>query len=62
MQSEEVRETMNEFIPRTRAPAEDDPHWISRSCGGLNECLIINPFSGSVLPNCTGYDWDACMN
>jgi hypothetical protein len=57
MQCAEVTETMNEFIPRTMPPAEDDPHWISRSCGGLNECLIINPFSGSVLPNCTGYAW-----
>ena len=48
---------MNEFIPRTRAPAENDPHWISTAYGGLNECLIIDRNNGSVLPNCTGYAW-----
>ena len=48
---------MNEFIPRTRAPAEDDPHWISTKYGGLNECLIIDRKNGSVLADCTGYAW-----
>ena len=48
---------MNEFIPRTRAPAENDPHWISTKYGGLNECIIINAKTGSVLPNCVGYAW-----
>ena len=48
---------MNEFIPRTRAPAENDLHWISTKYGGLNECIIINSRTGSVLPNCVGYAW-----
>ena len=48
---------MNEFIPRTRAPAENDRNWISTKYGGLNECLIINYHDGSVLPNCVGYAW-----
>ena len=57
MQHAEGQEIMNEFIPRTRAPAVDDPHWISTKYGGLNECLIIDRKNGSVLPNCTGYAW-----
>ena len=57
MQYAEVPEKMNEFIPRTRAPAENDPHWISTGYGGLNECLIIDRQNGSVLPDCTGYAW-----
>lgn len=48
---------MNEFIPRTRAPAENDPHWISTKYGGMNECIIINAKTGSVLPNCVDYAW-----
>lgn len=48
---------MTEFIPRTRAPAQDDPHWISTKYGGLNECLIIDQVNGSVIPNCVGYAW-----
>ena len=48
---------MNVFIPRTRAPAENDLHWIGTKYGGLNECIIINAKTGSVLPNCVGYAW-----
>lgn len=48
---------MNEFVPRTRAPAETDKHWINTAYGGLNECIIIDRKDGSVLPNCTGYAW-----
>ena len=48
---------MNEFIPRTRAPAENDRHWIGTGYGGLNECIVINKKDGSVLPNCVGYAW-----
>ena len=48
---------MNEFIPRTRAPADSDLHWINKAYGGLNECLIIDRNTGSVLANCTGYAW-----
>lgn len=48
---------MNEFIPRTRAPAEDDKHWINIHHGGYNECIVIDHNTGSVLPNCVGYAW-----
>lgn len=57
MQRAEGSETMNEFIPRTRAPAENDRHWIGTGYGGLNECIVINKKDGSVLPNCVGYAW-----
>jgi surface antigen len=47
---------MNEFIPRTRAPAASNPCWINTQYGGYNKCIVIRP-NGSVLPNCTGYAW-----
>ena len=53
----EVLKSMNEFIRRTRAPAETDNHWINTAYGGLNECIVIDRKDGSVLPNCTGYAW-----
>lgn len=40
-------------------PAEDDPHWIHTSCGGLNPC--IKRWGNSVLPNCVGYAWGRFM-
>ncbi len=48
---------MNIFTPRTTAPGATDPHWINNLYGGLNECIVIDKKSGSVLPNCTGYAW-----
>lgn len=48
---------MTEFIPRTRAPSESDPHWIGTGYGGLNECLVIDRKTGSCIPNCVGYAW-----
>ena len=48
---------MNVFTPRTTAPSATDPHWISTRYGGLNECIVIDQKTGSVLPNCTGYAW-----
>jgi len=50
---------MEVFIPRKRAPAFDDRHWISSlpRYGGLNRCMVIDKQSGSVLPNCVGYAW-----
>lgn len=45
------------FEPRLIAPSTTDKHWISTSKGGLNECIVINKSTGSVLPNCVGYAW-----
>lgn len=47
------------FIPRTTAPTETDLNYISHypPFNGYNYCIIINPSSGFVLPNCTGYCW-----
>lgn len=25
--------------------------------GGVNDCLLINPSNGAVMPNCVGYAW-----
>lgn len=48
---------MNKFVPRTRAPSETDRHWINKNYGGLNECIVIDSATGSVLANCTGWAW-----
>lgn len=48
---------MNVYTPRTTAPSANDPHWISNLYGGLNECIVIDKNTGSVIPNCTGYAW-----
>ena len=47
------------FIPRITAPTETDLNYISHypPFNGYNYCIIINPSSGFVLPNCTGYCW-----
>lgn len=44
------------FIPRTTAPAADDPRYIANHHGydGYNPFPIEGP-DGSTLPNCTGY-------
>lgn len=45
------------FTPRLDAPSIDDLHWIKTTHGGYNRCILIDPDTGSVLPNCTGYAW-----
>ena len=45
------------FIPRLTAPSSSDLHWIKTTHGGYNRCIEIDPDTGSVLPNCTGYAW-----
>lgn len=45
------------FEPRLISPSATDKYWISTSKGGLNECLVIDSKTGSVLPNCVGYAW-----
>lgn len=49
------------FVSITQAPDYDDPCWISTAKGGLNKCLEIDPSTGSVLPNCTGFAYGAWM-
>lgn len=47
------------YTPRTSAPSSGDPYWTKTTYGGYNEQILGNsvnrPWSGSVLPNCTGY-------
>lgn len=45
------------FEPRLTAPATNNKYYISKSKGGLNECIVINKKTGSCLPNCVGYAW-----
>lgn len=48
---------MNIFVPMTQPPQSDYPYWINRTYGGLNECIVIDGKTGSVVPNCTGFAW-----
>lgn len=47
------------YTPRTSAPSSGDPYWTKTTYGGYNEQILGNsvnrPWTGSVLPNCTGY-------
>lgn len=47
------------YTPRTTRPNDGDPYWTKTTYGGYNEQILGNPvnraWSGSVLPNCTGY-------
>lgn len=47
------------YTPRTTRPNDRDPFWTKTTYGGYNEQILGNPvniaWSGSVLPNCTGY-------
>lgn len=43
------------FNARKVAPSTTDKHWIHRTKGGLNECILIS--GNSCLPNCVGYAW-----
>ena len=47
------------YTPRTTRPNDGDPFWTKTTYGGYNEQILGNPvnraWSGSVLPNCTGY-------
>lgn len=45
------------FIPRLTSPSNSDLHWIKTTHNGYNRCIEIDPVTGSVLPNCTGYAW-----
>lgn len=47
------------YTPRTTRPNDGDPFWTKTTYGGYNEQILGNAvnraWSGSVLPNCTGY-------
>ena len=47
------------YTPRTTRPNDGDPYWTKTTYSGYNEQILGNsvnrPWSGSVLPNCTGY-------
>lgn len=43
------------YTPRTKDPAKNDKHFISKAGGGYNECITISGYS--CLPNCVGYVW-----
>lgn len=45
------------FTPRLTEPSIDNEYYIHTSHGGLNECIIRDSTTGSVLPNCVGYAW-----
>lgn len=45
------------YTPRTTEPSATDKHWIKTTHGGLNECILMNTATGSVLSNCVGYAW-----
>lgn len=42
---------------RVTEPDLSNPYYIHTSYGGLNECIIRDSATGSVLPNCVGYAW-----
>jgi surface antigen len=49
---------MATYKPRTTPPGVFDDFWVGVDYGsGLNECIVIDKHTGSVLPNCTGYAW-----
>ena len=52
---------IQEFVPRTSAPSQDNKYYIKTTKGGYNKCILINSTTGSVLPNCTGYAWGRFM-
>lgn len=45
------------FQKRDTAPSYSNKFYIKTTHGGYNKCIEIDPDSGSVLPNCTGYAW-----
>lgn len=48
-----------EYVPRLTVPAKDNKYYITKSYGGLNECILGSPqySKGSALNNCVGYAW-----
>lgn len=48
---------MAELIVRDTAPTVSNAYYRSVSFGGYNRCIIRDPQTGFVLPNCVGYAW-----
>ena len=48
-----------EYVPRLSVPAKDNPYYITKGYGSLNECILGSPqySKGSALSNCVGYAW-----
>lgn len=51
---------IQEFVPRTTRPANDNKYYIKTTFGGWNKCIKIQS-DGRVLPNCTGYAYGRFM-
>ena len=45
------------FYKRNSAPSRTNKYYIKTTHDGYNKCIEIDPDTGSVLPNCTGYAW-----
>lgn len=48
---------MAELIVRDTAPTVSNPRYRNIGYGGYNRCIVRNPDTGFVLPNCVGYAW-----
>lgn len=48
-----------EYVPRLCVPAKDNKFYITKSFGGVNECILGSPqyCKGSAIANCVGYAW-----
>ena len=60
---------MSNFVPRLIAPDVAtnkyyrypyDPSQGVYVYGGVNTCIVIDPTTGAVMPNCVGYAWGRC--
>lgn len=47
------------FKRRLTAPSYNNKYYLKKGTvfGGYNKCIQVNSFTGSCLPNCTGYAW-----
>ena len=51
---------IQEYVPRTTRPANNNKYYIKTTFGGYNKCIKIQS-DGRVLPNCTGYAYGRFM-
>ena len=52
---------IQEFVERTTEPSDTNKYYIKTTKSGYNKCIVIDPETGSVLPNCTGYAYGRFM-
>lgn len=50
-----------DFVARVKEPSETNKYYIKTTYRGYNKCILIDPMTGSVLPNCTGYAYGRFM-